>query len=189
MLIRHRRLDLWTSDIVLKRMRDAIRRLNLDPAAQEMQPPAASPFQQIANRVAVDDVLPFDVDAQGPERAPIERENMLVGTQLRDIIVASSGTAHMSQAGLGAFADNQHLLSWCRRQLSSRDNSIVAPGDPDVKLNRSQLQAIALMLSQRASLIQGVSQPPAAQCDAFAKPVCSHPEPAKHAQSSRQCTC
>lgn len=139
-------------------MQDAIRRLNLDPAVQEAQPPSATAFQSQSYSVAVDDVLPIEADAFASASAPIETEHMLVGTHLRDVIVGSSGQKESSQAGLGAFTENQHLLSWCRRQLSPHASPIAIPGDPDVKLNRSQLQAIALMLSQRASLIQGVSR-------------------------------
>lgn len=176
------RLDLWTSDIVLKRMKMAVRNLNMDPAVQEketLQPVQAKEATD-APGLHIDSIVDFDNDdefhsqgASSPVPPPIQRENMLIGTHLRDVILGSFRKPSLSSSSTssspvtdaittpdvmktsGAFVDDQRLLSWCKRQLVDDRNPIKIPGDPDINLNRSQMRSIALMLSQRASLIQG----------------------------------
>lgn len=54
------------------------------------------------------------------------------------------------------FGDNQLIHSWIKRY--SRENPIEMIGDPDLSgLNKSQLKAVAMCMSERLSLIQGVS--------------------------------
>jgi hypothetical protein len=57
-------------------------------------------------------------------------------------------------AGLGAFRNDQRIMSWAKRY--SKDRPIVMDGDPPIDLNHSQRKAIATMIGQRISLIQGV---------------------------------
>ncbi|WWD17087.1 hypothetical protein CI109_101524 [Kwoniella shandongensis] len=54
----------------------------------------------------------------------------------------------------GVLARNQLIHSWTTRYRSARD-PIKMEGDPEVPLNPTQLRAIAMMLSERLSLVQG----------------------------------
>jgi hypothetical protein len=53
-------------------------------------------------------------------------------------------------------SDNQLIQSWTKRYRSSGE-VVEVEGDPKVELNGSQMRAIAMMLSERLSLVQGVS--------------------------------
>ena len=53
----------------------------------------------------------------------------------------------------GLFANDQRIRSWYERY--ARDDPIRMDGDPDLGLNPSQLQAVAMMLKERVSLVQG----------------------------------
>jgi len=58
----------------------------------------------------------------------------------------------------GLLAQNQLIQSWAKRH---RTQSAAVPlkmeGDPKLQMNSSQMRAIAMMLSERLSLVQGVS--------------------------------
>ena len=73
--------------------------------------------------------------------------NALKGTHLRDILLDGSTNYD------GIFANDCWIRSWSQRY--SRPDPIRVEGDPDLNLNPRQLQAVALMIGNRASLIQG----------------------------------
>lgn len=73
--------------------------------------------------------------------------NALKGTHLRDILIDGSTNYD------GIFANDCWIRSWASRY--SKPDPITVEGDPDLKLNPRQLQAVALMIGNRASLIQG----------------------------------
>jgi hypothetical protein len=57
----------------------------------------------------------------------------------------------------GLLGRDQVIQSWTKRYRASNGKEPVAvEGDPDVPLNPSQMRAIAMMLSERLSLVQGV---------------------------------
>ncbi|KAJ7147397.1 P-loop containing nucleoside triphosphate hydrolase protein [Mycena filopes] len=142
------RIDVGRSNIVYERMRDAIGHLNHDPRLLEAAAMSA------------------------------DRELILQGTHLRDIILRSSQPVVetreaqevlVPEAGFiadegpaqtltihtdGAFVDDQRIHSWARRY--SQPEPAVVEGDPPLHgLNATQIRAIALMIGQRLSLIQG----------------------------------
>lgn len=84
------------------------------------------------------------------------RQIILQGTMLRDLLLKGfQPTERGSLAGAdGAFAGNQMIQSWARRY--QKENPVVMEGDPKLNLNRAQIRAIATMLGERLSLIQGV---------------------------------
>ncbi|KAJ6542591.1 P-loop containing nucleoside triphosphate hydrolase protein [Mycena capillaripes] len=146
------RIDVGRSNIVYTRMRDAIGNLNHDP--QQLEAAAMS----------------------------ADRELILQGTHLRDILLRSSqpvaeeevteedalqpdSAAFVADEGLaqeestvpdthGAFKDDQRIHSWAQRY--SQPKPLVMEGDPPLDgLNATQIRAMAMMVGQRLSLIQG----------------------------------
>ena len=62
---------------------------------------------------------------------------------------------HLTPRPSGIIMQNQLIQSWTERYR--KEGEVVrAEGDPDVPLNPSQIRAMAMMLSERLSLVQGV---------------------------------
>ncbi|SJX66115.1 related to regulator of nonsense transcripts 1 [Sporisorium reilianum f. sp. reilianum] len=76
---------------------------------------------------------------------------ILSGTRLSDVILGIEPPA--DRVTRGAFWEDARVQSWYDR--FSRQHPIVIEGDPLPELNRSQTQAVAMMLRERVSLIQG----------------------------------
>ena len=70
-----------------------------------------------------------------------------------DIDATPLPTPHAHSAPRGILARDQMIQSWTRRYRSLQ--SLPIEGDPDIPLNQSQLRAMAMMLSERVSLVQG----------------------------------
>lgn len=100
------------------------------------------------------------------------QEIALNGTYLRDVILSEFGSVspdHLLEAtdvnannesedaisSPGFFVHNREIMDWALRY--NRDKPLIRAGDPEIPLNRSQIRAIAQMLSERVSLVQGVS--------------------------------
>ena len=98
-----------------------------------------------------------------------QQEIALNGTYLRDIILSEFGPFspdHLLEANdakpsddlistPGFFVHNDDIMDWAHRY--NRDKPLKRAGDPKISLNKSQIRAIAHMLSERISLVQGVS--------------------------------
>lgn len=70
---------------------------------------------------------------------------------------------HFLGSSDGAFAGDMRIMSWARR--FSRPDPIAVEGDPKlVGLNATQVRAVATMIAQRASLVQGVRRTFVARC-------------------------
>lgn len=122
-----------------------------------------------------------DVRAQESTAPAVDREYILQGTYLRDILLRTFGdedhvdehdalqeaddVSHVTRSVLdhspteaadGAFKDDMRIQSWAKRY--SKENPVVIEGDPVIEgLNDTQRRAMAMMIGQRASLVQGVS--------------------------------
>ena len=110
-----------------------------------------------------------------------DRENVLQGTYLRDVVLRSfkshtppseaemdteieaSQTEPQADSGSedtpfpsldGIFEDDFRIHSWATR--FSRPDPIAVEGDPVLPLNATQTQAVAMMVKNRISLVQGV---------------------------------
>ena len=70
-----------------------------------------------------------------------------------DIDATPLPTPHAHSAPRGVLARDQMIQSWTRRYRSPQ--ALEIEGDPIIPLNQSQLRAIAMMLSERVSLVQG----------------------------------
>jgi hypothetical protein len=71
-----------------------------------------------------------------------------------DVDAVPSPTRHQPMSG--SFIRNELIRSWTTRYRAEGE-VIKAEGDPEIPLNPSQMRAIAMMLSERLSLVQGVS--------------------------------
>ena len=76
---------------------------------------------------------------------------ILSGTRLSDVLLGVDPPA--DRVTRGAFWEDARVQSWYDR--FARKDPIVIDGDPLPELNRSQTQAVAMMLRERLSLIQG----------------------------------
>ena len=130
----------------------------------------------------------FSHDVPAIERASEDgQEYMLHGTNLRHILLDSFSptfeSAHSiplqsadevkyvshetldhggraSRDSTGVFKDDMRIMSWAKRYM--RPNPVRVEGDPHLPLNASQIRAVATMIGESASLIQGVRPPSSA---------------------------
>lgn len=148
------RLDVGRSNIVFDRMRTAIARFNHDPQALDNQDQAlsSSDRQFILHGTHLRDVLlrsfsPETPSLHGPLQPPDEVAYVPRGRLEHD--------SREARDHGGAFKEDMHIQSWARRY--SRINPIVIDGDPVLEgLNATQIRAIAMMIGERISLVQGV---------------------------------
>lgn len=148
------RLDIWTSDIVMRRAKEALATLHYDPVAIDRYN-ASEPEMS---------GLPLDeMSTEAMNKDPAKKQTILPGTALRPVLLdgfipeASHIPSPTQLSGPGFFADNELIQSWCRRQLVDGRDAVEIEGDPHLTLNTSQRRAIATMLSSNISLVQGVS--------------------------------
>ena len=144
------RLDVGRSNIVFERMRAAVLHLNHDPAILEADQSPDSQF--VIQGTHLRDVLlrsfsPASVSLHQPLQAPDEVQ-----------YVSRETLEHQSRDQCehgGAFKDDMLIQSWARRY--ARTNPIIMDGDPVLdELNATQIRAVAMMIGERISLIQGV---------------------------------
>lgn len=148
------RLDLGRPNLVYERMRNAISHLQHDP--QEIEQRNAGPSNQyILQGTKLRDVILRTFD---PEETPWQDHAQLQApddvTYPSHDVLEHEGRGKNDFADLGAFRNDQRILSWAKRY--SRDHPIVMDGDPSINLNDSQRKAMATMIGQRISLVQGV---------------------------------
>ncbi|TIA77765.1 hypothetical protein E3P98_04091 [Wallemia ichthyophaga] len=89
---------------------------------------------------------------------PVEQakvsDSALKGTHLCDVILNTGNSANTTNTNYqGIFANDCWMRSWALRY--SRADPLAIEGDPELSLNARQIQAVALMIGNRASLIQG----------------------------------
>ncbi|KAJ7188085.1 hypothetical protein C8R46DRAFT_1183731 [Mycena filopes] len=140
------RLDVGRSNIVYERMRAAISHLNHDPQMLEARP-LSSDRELILQGTHLRDIL---LHSSQPTRPEPSRED---AEEVRD---ADEGAIQepLSLNVNGAFLEDQRIQSWARRY--SQPEPVVVEGDPPLHgLNTTQIRAIALMIGQRLSLVQG----------------------------------
>ena len=143
------------SDIVLRRTEEAFATLKTDPVVIDTQ----STERRLSGRDR-------QLNLESPSAPSFVNESILAGTTLKDILLRDfeqpghavqfrRDPSHPQRRGM--FGNDQLMMSWCARQLRTDTQPLDMEGDPDVShLNASQRKAIALMISERVSLIQGV---------------------------------
>ena len=137
------RLDIGTSDSSYTRMVEALHSLHDDP---EMQEVASTPRQEIAlNGTYLRDVILSGFDTFSP------RDFL----EVADVNARTSGQPAKPRSTPGFFVHHYDLMGWAIRH--NREEPLKKAGDPEILLNPSQIRAIAQMLSERISVVQGVS--------------------------------
>lgn len=148
------RLDLGRPNLVYERMRNAISYLQHD-AKEIHQTDAGSSSEYILQGTELRDVILRTFD---PEETPWQNHTQLQApddvTYPSHDVLNHEGRGKNDFAALGAFRNDQRILSWAKRY--SRNHPIIMDGDPPIDLNDSQRKAMATMIGQRISLIQGV---------------------------------
>lgn len=151
------RIDVGRSNIVYERMRDAIGHLNHDP--QHLEAAAMSADRElILQGTHLRDILLRSSQPVAEEKGTEEQQGE--SQQPESGFVADDGALKDEEAAEtadihGAFKDDQRIHSWARRY--SQPSPLVMEGDPPLEgLNTTQIRAMALMIGQRLSLIQGV---------------------------------
>ncbi|KAK4688511.1 carbonic anhydrase, partial [Tremellales sp. Uapishka_1] len=177
------RLDEGPSDYSFQVQLAAIKALNLDPFMQDMSdiPPSSPPssfsppsLPDLALSPRQAEEIAVETHFSHPRKRRKE-QTILNGTALRstflrafqeDYVAAATSLAplkptdvdataipaHLDQKE-GILARNQLIRSWTERYR--REKPVRVEGDPVLKLNPSQMRAIAMMLSERLSLVQG----------------------------------
>lgn len=127
----------------------AINQLNYNPASQEVQTGMEDSDRQfILQGTYLRDIL---LRAFRPPTEDSTEQEQSESTEDASI----NATSELALSDIrGMFKDDMFIQSWATRYSSP--DPVVVEGDPILKdLNASQIRAIALMISQRFSLIQG----------------------------------
>lgn len=172
------RLDLASSDIAFTRMRAALDHLHFDP--EKLAEQSTQDQETILLGTHLRDLLlkgfaaplssstPADVDADDKpviSRGQSQLDALFAADSTdADAVVEEASESSDTGAGveeveseqpLSVLSGDQALHSWAQRY--QRADPIVLPGDPLLDLNPSQVAAVATMLGNRLSLVQGVS--------------------------------
>lgn len=96
----------------------------------------------------------LDHDIEFLERANVPgKELVLSGSRISDILLDIKPPKERDVSN--CFEGDMRIKSWMERY--SQDDPLVIEGDPELGLNQSQMKAVAMMLKERVSLVQGVS--------------------------------
>jgi hypothetical protein len=135
-------------------MRTAVSHLHHDPQEIE-QTIAGSSSQYILQGTKLRDVILRTFDpGNSPWQDHAHRQDPDDVTYPSHDVSEHEARRKTNFADLGAFRNDQRIMSWAKRY--SKDHPIVMDGDPSIDLNHSQRKAIATMIGERISLIQGV---------------------------------
>lgn len=145
------RLDVGRSNIIFDRMRTAISHFNHNPLSLEHSDTSSDLY--IFQGTHLRDILLRTFSPTlSSIHAPLQAAD--------DVDYISHETLeHRSREGgdhNGAFKDDMRVRSWAKRY--SEVNPVRVEGDPVLSsLNATQTRAVAMMIGERISLVQGVS--------------------------------
>jgi hypothetical protein len=142
------RLDLGLSNIVYERMRTAISHLKNDPAVQAKHPDYILQGTHLRS-IFLKSFSPSPERAHTPKSLQSPDEMRYLPHDMLD------HPSRISVEHEGIFRDDMRIQSWAKRH--SRPHPVKVEGDPDLSLNATQIRAIAMMIGERMSLVQGVS--------------------------------
>ena len=175
------RLDLGQSNIAHARMVAAISRLSHNVPAIEQA--AGDGQQYMLHGTHLRHVLldSFSPTSESTHSTPLQQadETEYVPHETLD------HGSRVSKDSRGAFKDDMRIMSWAKRYM--RPKPVRVEGDPCLPLNASQIRAIATMIGEGMSLIQGVGSPAHASGTRgrLNSPCRSRPAPEKRKQLSK----
>ncbi|KAG6853864.1 hypothetical protein C0991_000625 [Blastosporella zonata] len=148
------RLDIGQSSLIYERLREAVLSLQHDPNVYE-RASHANP-QPIMVGTHLRDVLLRTFQPSAEESVVhhgLQGADEVAYLSRDELEHPCKGAAEGAQ--FGAFKDDMRIQSWARRY--AQQDPIIVEGDPVIDgLNVTQLRAVASMVGQRISLIQGV---------------------------------
>ena len=95
----------------------------------------------------------FSPTSESTHSTPLQRADE-VSYVLRETLDHCNGASKDSR---GVFKEDMRIMSWAKRYM--RPNPVRVEGDPSLSLNASQVRAVATMIGEAMSLIQGVRSP------------------------------
>ena len=148
------RLDLGQSNIAYDRMNTAISCLSHDMFALEQAAEDGQTYMLHGTHLRHILLNSFSPTSESTHSTPLQRadEVKYVPHETLDHDGKVSGISR------GAFRDDMRIMSWAKRYM--RANPVRVEGDPVLPLNASQVRAVATMIAEGVSLIQGVCSPP-----------------------------
>lgn len=155
-------MDFDSSGVAYERMRRALDLLHLDPLKHEVSAKNTAKAEVSLLGTHLRDVLlrTFSIYAEvhdpsrGNEHSHLQdpSDNRYVST---DVLEHSGRPSWGENRRYGAFNGDMRIMSWAKRYREKVPLKMI--GDPDLRgLNASQTRAIAMMLAERVSLVQGV---------------------------------
>ncbi|KAF9451330.1 P-loop containing nucleoside triphosphate hydrolase protein [Macrolepiota fuliginosa MF-IS2] len=150
------RLDVDRTNVIFERMRKAISSLHYNMNHLE-QLPRSEDQEHMLPGTGLRDIL---LRSEDPSRTSVhEGYNFHALQESDDISYPKDALSHdvrefSAKEFEGVFKGDIRIHSWAERH--SLDNPLVMEGDPDLAhLNKSQVKAMATMISKRISLVQG----------------------------------
>lgn len=146
------RIDVGRSNVAFERMEEAIRQLHHDPSTQETPEANTSDHEVMLQGTYLRDILLRSYLPSPDESAELSSDP----TNNHAPSVLCPAEAENQQVDLrGLFQDDSRIMSWATRY--SKPCPVIVEGDPALEgLNVTQIRAIAMMLNNRCSLVQGV---------------------------------
>lgn len=140
-------------------MREAIALLGHDPLILEQDPSNTPTSELVLEGTQLRDVLlkKFhpDQNRASSEQTPHHLQDPADTNYVAHDLLEHPSRLHDGKRG--AFSDDMRIHSWARRYRER--HPVVIEGDPVLDgLNATQVRAIAMMIGERISLIQGVSE-------------------------------
>lgn len=148
-----RRLDLGQSNIAYERMTSAISRLSHDVPAIEQAVGDRGKYMLHGTHLRHILLDSFSPTSGSTHSAPLQRADEVNYLSHETLDHGS----RVSKDPGGAFKDDMRIMSWAKRYM--RPNPVRVEGDPVLPLNSSQVRAVATMIAEDMSLIQGVRSP------------------------------
>jgi hypothetical protein len=148
------RLDLGQSNIAHERMVTAISRLSHDVPAIEQASGDGQEYMLHGTHLRHVLLDSFSPTSESTHSTPLQKPDE-VGYVSHETLDHGS---RISKDSRGVFKDDMRIMSWAKRYM--RPNPVRVEGDPYLPLNASQTRAVATMIGESTSLIQGVRLPP-----------------------------
>jgi hypothetical protein len=147
------RLDLGQSNIAYERMNTAISCLSHDVPAIEQEMGGGQKYILHGTHLRHLLLQSFSPTSESTHLTPLQRADEIKYLSHETLDHGS----RVSKVSIGAFKDDMRIMSWAKRYM--RPNPVRVEGDPVLPLNSSQVRAVATMIAEDMSLIQGVCTP------------------------------